>query len=128
MKRFLTAGVTLLYFASNVAFANATETNLWSDRRGRLARPAVASLPLVPPRVSAVLDAAMPARRSLEAAVTGRAVRPAASVRLARALSSLPAAAATVRRIVPARPGAARISPVVLIQDVHLNLEAQQNI
>src|SRR5258706_158804 len=59
MKRILSAGVALLYFASNVALANALESNLWTERRGTLSKGSaeVASLPRSPANISAVLDA-----------------------------------------------------------------------
>lgn len=124
------AGVALFYFVSNVALAYSAETNLWAERRHRLnvSTPLVASLPTETTRLSAVLNPPLPSRPSLEALMTtgGGGGRPLSG--LSQVLAALPASAVTLRQLVPARAGVRRQGAVILFQDVHLNLEAQEKI
>src|SRR6476619_696533 len=91
--------LAVFYFFSHVVFGSTAEMSVWSERRRLHAATSLAAAP-IPSLLST------PGRPDC--------------------LASLPAAAATLQEVWDkGNPG---VSPVILIQDIHLNAEAQENI
>lgn len=98
---FLRASITFLYFFSNVLLAHATELSFWSQRR----------ITQSPPLPAPALELAAPLKPEIEPELTLEEI-------LARAPG-------TITNI---SMRAERQGIVALIQDVHVNAEAQRNI
>ena len=127
--------VAALYLFSNVVFAQAQETNLWTERRQKAADQRVASLPAnmtgaagpadllrqIPALSRSLISNADPVRTSSESKLPPK---------IAPFLEAIPLNRAALKDVFLA-PGAGEDSPapfVIMVQDVHLNNEAQHNI
>lgn len=118
VRKLIAVLLSLTTFAVQCAFGDLSQASIWKERRDSRPLPAcvqMAALPIelpgVPSRIS--LSRRMPAL-------------PASSARtpLARALEALPTDRVTIgeAHVSGARP------PVIVIQDIHLNVEAQRNV
>jgi hypothetical protein len=112
-KRILASVLSLVYLLSNVVLANATEINLWSERRQTKQYAALPAAFPAFPLVKTNLSAPSPNHVKL-------------SFPLRRLAESVSLAYGSVQEIFDA--GVSPHPPVLLIQDVHLNAEAQENI
>ncbi len=110
-KKSISLLLAVIYFATNVAFASAPESQFWAERKTHLAPSASASTP----SLVASLPAVRPALSELRV--------PASLQTIAQ---TVPALNATIQDIFPVKEPTH--APVILIQDVHLNAEAQTNI
>jgi len=112
-------------FITQGLFAHAAELSLWSDRRRLVQARATTGNVAAPDSLRVLQDLPAASARSplLERANPWTET----AGPLAPLLSALPAGAATVRRVALPK-GREPSSLVLLIQDVHQNLEAQKNI
>jgi hypothetical protein len=132
MKRTLTGFLAAFYFLSNVVLSHAVESNIWNERRQASGARQVAALP------SAIAPASgNPAELLRQFPDVARRLDRVASV--SRVNGRVPAAQAVflesvslnngTLREVYVHPSLERVAPMLLIiQDVHLNREAQKNI
>jgi serine/threonine protein phosphatase PrpC len=125
------AFLAAMYFTASVVFANAAQTNVWADRRKNRASVQMAALPggVASPEagISAILRQIPISAPALEK-LTPSGMNP--------SLTPLPKSVRSLLETIPASAGQVKqafLSPassrfVVLVQDVHMNLEAQKNI
>ncbi len=116
LRRPLAAALSVVYFVTQVAFVQATETNFWAERRKAQLPLASEALPRVehglPSAVSPRLREALP--KNLPSSIGDF-------------LGALPLSYGTIRGV--ELPRGPRPKAIVLnIQDVHQNAEAQNNI
>ncbi len=141
---FLTRGLALslafCYFTTQVALGSTAESNLWTERRrnreNRSPSPATplvasASLPFAPPATSASVLKQLPAVASTlpgESAWAAKNEKRFGSLppQLKSLLQSIPLASSSIQEVYDGGSNVA--PPVLLVQDVHLNPEAQGNI
>lgn len=116
--KFLNLALAVFYLCGNVVFVHAAETTFWTERR-RLAKetqsPLLASLPLPLTQISKPIPHTSPSFSKL----TNQN-----RTELDRLLAQIPFTAATIQEV---SAGNTSLVPVLLIQDIHLNLEAQKN-
>jgi len=120
-RRPLIALPTVLFFAANTLLAAPAETSIWKDRQEKLARVHAAAAP------PSALFSNLPVARRIPPlqAPTVDIQSSSPGDPLGRLTGALPLTHVTLRQ---ARQGKAGETAVVLIQDVHLNAEAQENI
>src|SRR5262245_46114710 len=109
--------VAMIYTATQVMFASATESNFWTERRQAI--PQLANLPSTLPPIRSALA-------TISASNASQKIMPHMSSELRDVVSAIPSDRATVQDVYDS--GNKTAAPVVLVQDVHLNAEAQANI
>lgn len=121
LRRFITLP-TLFFFTANTLLAAPAETSLWKERGEKLA-----SLPLAAPLSSSALLGFLPSARPLPSPLAATPPLDSGSPTGAagRLAAALPLTHVSLRTV---RPGRLDRPAVVLIQDIHLNPEAQANI
>lgn len=131
IRKALSFGLSVVYFTTQVVLASATETNLWSERR-KNQHTQLASLPsLTTGMTPQQLLKQMP---SVDASISSLPKWTQSNKKLSlnvptsfrSLIDAIPLTYGTIQDVYAA-PNT-DIAPVVLIQDVHLNTEAQTNI
>lgn len=138
--KFLSLLIACFYFASQVVLGSTTESNFWAERRRSISTqetsdqsPQFASLP-------SSLSSNVPSKNLLKQlpSISGNLPvaskwnhaktngTPGLSKKFQDLIESVPLIYGTIQEVYDSRSD--RTSPVVLIQDVHLNTEAQTNI
>jgi hypothetical protein len=126
LKPIISVSLSLVLFLTQVVLASSAETNFWTERQ-RANNLQLASLHPAPaatslPAWSTQLPPVMPIKASSGALQTKKS----ASKPLQNLLTAIPQIYGTIQEVFDA--GSQAGAPVVLIQDIHLNTEAQNNI
>lgn len=131
-RKFLATAVSLVFFGTNVALVNAAETNIWAERRKLSHTPQFAAVPT--PLGGPSIDPADLLKKIPEV----KALEPTLPTQLKKLNPYLPRAMSAFLSDVPLNRGTLRDvyvsrqhpdgSLVLLLQDVHMNIEAQENI
>lgn len=127
MKKPLATLLSCIYFLANVAFAHAGESNLWKERQKNQFAALPSQLPLSNASPSDLLRQIPEISKSLEAVQSKLSKNIQADIPAAfrQLIEAVPANAGTVKEVFSGGTGK---KLVLLIQDVHMDREAQENI
>ncbi len=134
-KKAVSLTLSLVYFTTQIALGNQPESNFWQERRKTHRPVEVAALPAAFPlssRMNAALDfPVIPAKAGIQALnqkseTWTPAFAGVTNSRLRILAETIPQTHATIQEIQDS--GDDKQPPVVLVQDVHMNNEAQTNI
>jgi membrane protease YdiL (CAAX protease family) len=126
-----------LYFCTSVLFAYAAETNFWTERKKALStqnnpqHPQYAALSSALPTASSFnLPRIAPLAGSLSPVVTATAFKKFGKLphNLSAIAGAIPLTHANIHEVFAPHKSVSSTPPVVLVQDIHLNPEAQFNI
>jgi hypothetical protein len=121
-QRLSRIGLSALLFSGNVVLAYATETNLWAERKRSIEAERPTQLASLPALLETPLVPSLARKTDFQMGLTKNEQRLPTS--LTHLLQQIPAQLSTLQK---ADNGDGQQDPVLILQDIHLNPEAQTN-